>query len=117
MVKYSDIRKSCSKGKYARGGRVPALVEGKRGAGKTVINIITAPPAAPAGPAMPPPAPPPPAPPPAPPGGPGAGPAALQALGAGGPPPMGQFRRGGRVKAGAATGVHRLAEQKARSRK
>lgn len=112
MSKYSEIKGQCgSRKRYADGGRVAT----KRAGGKTTINIITAP--APAGPppgAMPP-APPPP--PPAPPGGPGgmppAGAAAMQAMGAGGPP-MG-FKRGGRVgkqltnaSGGAAGGKGRL---------
>lgn len=112
MSKYSEIKAGCSSRKrYADGGRVAT----KRAGGKTVINIITAPPQV-AGPAMPP-APPPPAPPP-PPGGPGgmppAGAAAMQAMGAGGPPMA--FKRGGRVKGGAAGGEGRL-EKAARAKR
>jgi hypothetical protein len=109
MSSYKDIKKGI-KPKYERGGRCYAdggRVATKRAGGKTVINIVTAP-AQPAAPAMPP-APPPP-PPPAPAGGPGgmppAGAAAMQAMGAGGPPMA--FKRGGRVKAGAASGEGRL---------
>jgi len=122
MSKYSDIKKGI-KPKYERGGRCYAdggRVATKRAGGKTTINIITAQPG-PAG-AMPGAAPapipaPPPPPPPAPPGGPAgmppAGAAAMQAMGAGGPPAG--FKRGGRVgkqltnaSGGAAGGKGRL---------
>jgi hypothetical protein len=112
MSKYGDIKSSC-KPKYARGGRVNAMVDSKRSGGKTVINIITTPPGGPAQPPAPPAPPPPPPPGPVPPQ---AGAAALQAMGAGGPPPMGQFKRGGRVKAGAASGVGRLADARKQKR-
>jgi hypothetical protein len=115
MGNYSDIRagvtksRKAAKRKYAAGGRVAATKNG----GKTTINIITAP--APSGP--PPAMPPMPAPPPAP-GGPGggmppAGAQAMQALGAGAPP---AFKRGGRVKGGAASGVGRLQDAAAQKR-
>lgn len=108
MSKYSEIKGQCgSRKRYADGGRVAT----KRAGGKTTINIITAPPGAAPAPI---PAPPPP---PAPPGGPGgmppAGAAAMQAMGAGGPPAG--FKRGGRVgkqltnaSGGAAGGKGRL---------
>lgn len=101
--------RKAAKGKYAAGGRVAATKNG----GKTVINIITAP----AGPAGAPPgaAPAPiPAPPPPPAGPmPPAGAQAMQALGAGAPP---AFKRGGRVKGGAASGEGRLDNAAAQKR-
>ena len=106
MSKYGEIRAAAKKGhnnRYATGGAV------KRKNATTVVNVITgaapatAAPAgpmggAPASPPMPPPAVPP-----------VAGNAALGAMGA---PPM--LATGGRVKAGAATGVHRTQMQKKR---
>jgi hypothetical protein len=117
MGNYSNIKKGI-KPKYERGGRCYAdggriPVEGKRVGGKTVINIIQPPAPAPAGPIAPPMPPAPPVPssggPAAPPPAPGAGPAAIQA--------MQGFKRGGRVKGGAASGVGRLANEKAQKRK
>lgn len=94
-MKYAEIRKSASRGKYASGGRV-ADASGRPA--RTVVNIVVpnggTPQAAPAGPAMPPAnspstggAPVPPA-------------AAAMALGQmqGKPGMPGAFKRGGRVK-------------------
>jgi hypothetical protein len=113
MGNYSEIKGKCaSRKRYADGGRVSTTKKG----GKTVINIITAPAPA-AAPPAPAPVPPPPMAPAGPPMPPQAGPAALKALGAGGPPAMGQFKRGGRVKAGAASGEGRLRNAAKQKRK
>jgi len=106
---YAGIRKQAARGKYASGGRVAA----SRTAGKTVINIITAPPAAGGMPAAGGPAPAP-APVTSPSGGGGPVPpaAAQMALSQMAGKPGGMFARGGRVKAGAESGVGRLQQAK-----
>lgn len=113
MGDYSKLRNTARAGKYgckayAAGGRVDAV---KRGA-KTIININTAP--ASGGVPMPAPmaAPPSPAGPPVPPAAAGMALSALQ----GKPGAPGAFKRGGRVMAGAESGVGRLQNTKAQKK-
>jgi hypothetical protein len=104
MSKYADVRAGCANSKYARGGRV-----GKDKRGRTVINIVVPPSAGGMPAAGPVPAPAAPAPSGAA-GAPMPPPAAAMALNQmqGKPGAPGMFANGGRVKAGAESGVGRL---------